>query len=402
MDPDTLTAWCQSLAKAYSIGVRLYREAKLLAYCSVYPLHPDPAGPYLPRILDCGAEVGIITTPAYQFYGFLTAEPGLRVIFGPTRALRGDGRELDGLMALLAVPPEEWTGYAQALRGAPMISVHRMAWLLCSLTTALQGRPFPVEQVWLDTRAEDVQQSVHADHARQRVEEADDSDARQMVQQSYAWEQLITSYIEGGRPDVLRELFSAPPRVEAGRMAQDGLRQVRNMGICTAAIASRAAIRGGLAPQDAFLASDLYIQKLELMTDPAAIERLAQEMMIDYAQQVERLRGPGAGPDRFFRLCAQYISQNIFTTIRAERMARDLGYTRAYLCTRFKQEAGISLTRYVQQEKVAEAKRLLRFTDQELGEIAALLGFSSQSHFQTVFKQITGETPMAYRRSSPV
>lgn len=52
--------------------------------------------------------------------------------------------------------------------------------------------------------------------------------------------------------------------------------------------------------------------------------------------------------------------------------------------------------------KVAEARRLLRFTDQELGEIAALLGFSSQSHFQTVFKQITGETPMAYRRSSPV
>lgn len=185
-------------------------------------------------------------------------------------------------------------------------------------------------------------------------------------------------------------------------MAQDGLRQMRNMGICTAALSSRAAIRGGLDPQDAFLTSDLYIQKLELMTDPAAIERLIQEMMIDYARRVERLRRPEAGQDRFFRLCAQYVSRNIFTTIRAEQMAKELGYTRAYLCTRFKQEAGVSLTRYVQQEKVVEARRLLRFTDQELGEIAALLGFSSQSHFQTVFKQITGETPMACRRSSHV
>lgn len=402
MDLETLTTWCHSLAKAYSTGIRLYRGGEPLYFYSVYPLHPDPAGPYIPKILECEAEAGIITTPAYQFYGFLAVEPGLWVILGPTRALRGDGRELDELLALLAVPAEEREGYTQALRSAPVISAHRMAWLLSSLVTALRGQPFPVEQVWLDIRPEDSQQSVHASHARQRLESTDDADAHQLVRQSYAWEQLVTSYIEDGRPETLRELFSAPPRVAAGRMAQDSLRQVRNMGICTAALASRAAIRGGLDPQDAFLASDLYIQKLELMTDPAAIERLIQEMMIAYAQRVERLRGPQAGQDRFFRLCAQYVSQNIFTTIRAEQMARELGYTRAYLCTRFKQETGISLTRYVQQEKVAEAKHLLRFTDQELGDIAALLGFSSQSHFQTVFKQITGETPMAYRRSGQV
>ena len=402
MELDTLTSWCRSLAKTCSIGVRLYQDTRQLYYYSVYPLNPDPARPYIPKMLECDVEAGIITTPAYQFYGFLTVEQDLRVILGPTRALRSDGRELDELLALLAVPADEREGYAQALRSAPVISAHRMAWLLSSLATALRGRIFPVEQVWLDIQTEDAQQAVHASHARQRLEDADNTDARQMVRQSYAWEQLVTSYIEDGKPDILRELFSAPPRVEAGRMAQDGLRQVRNMGICTAALASRAAIRGGLDPQDAFLASDLYIQKLELMTDPAAIERLIQEMMISYAQRVERLRGPEAGQDRFFRLCAQYVSQNIFTSIRAERMAKELGYTRAYLCTRFKQEAGVSLTRYVQREKVAEAKRLLRFTGQELGEIAALLGFSSQSHFQTVFKQITGETPMAYRRNNQV
>lgn len=86
MDLDTFAALCRSLAKAYSASVRLYRGAEPLAYCSVYPLDPDPAGPYISRMLDCGAEVGIITTPAYQFYGFLTVEPELRVILGHTRA----------------------------------------------------------------------------------------------------------------------------------------------------------------------------------------------------------------------------------------------------------------------------------------------------------------------------
>ena len=222
MDLDTLTAWCHSLAKAYSTGVRLYRGTEALYYYSVYPLYPDPAGPYLPKILGRRAEVGIITTPAYQFYGFLTVEPDLRVILGPTRALRGEGRELDELLALLAVPADEREGYVQALRGAPVISAHRMAWLLSSLVTVLRGRPFPAEQVWLDVQPEDSRQSVHTDHTRQRLERADDADAIQLVRQSYAWEQLVTSYIEDGKPETLRELFSAPPRVAAGRMAQDG------------------------------------------------------------------------------------------------------------------------------------------------------------------------------------
>lgn len=178
MDLDTLTFWCHSLSKTYSTGARLYRDAEPLDYYSVYPLHPDPVGPYIQKILECDAEVGIITTPAYQFYGFLTVEPELRVILGPTRALRGDGRELDELLALLPVPAQEREGYAQALRSAPVISAHRMAWLLSSLVMALRGRPFPVERVWLDIQAADNQHAVHASHARQRMEEADDNDAR--------------------------------------------------------------------------------------------------------------------------------------------------------------------------------------------------------------------------------
>ncbi|MGM9587766.1 MAG: helix-turn-helix transcriptional regulator [Candidatus Limivicinus sp.] len=124
--------------------------------------------------------------------------------------------------------------------------------------------------------------------------------------------------------------------------------------------------------------------------------------MLDFAGQVAKLHRPVGGESRFYRMCARYVSENLFSSIRAEQMADALGYTRAYLCTRFKQEAGISLSRYIQQEKIAEAKRLLQFTDQELGEIAALLDYSSQSHFQTVFRKVTGETPMAYRRRTKV
>ena len=398
MKKETCIVMCHSLAKAYSTGVRLYDGETSVYYYSVCHIHPDPVLPYISQILNAEEEVGIITTPLYQYYGFLTLQPGLRIIIGPTRILQDDSRAMELLLAKMGIRQGERENYLRLLRSAPNISADRFAWLLASLVTALQGKAFPVENVWLQIRPESSQTAVRAGYTRQRLDTADDVDMQQTIQQNYAWEQLLLSYVESGQPELFRELFSAPPNITAGRIAHDGLRQMKNMGICTATGVSRAAIRGGLNPEQAFCMSDSYIQKLELMRDVSAIERLMQEMMLDFAEQVEKLHHPVGGESRFYRMCAQYVSKNIFTSIRAEQMASTLGYTRAYLCTRFKQEAGISLTRYIQQEKMEEAKRLLQFTDQDLGEVAAMMGFSSQSHFQTVFKKITGETPMAYRK----
>lgn len=402
MELDTCIAMCRGLAKAYSAGVRLCDGMETVFYYSTNHMHPDPLGSSLQKILESGAEVGILTTELHQFYGFLTVEQDLRMVIGPTRILQEDRRNLELLLAALDIRPEDRENYLRLLRSAPMINADRFAWLLASLTTALRGEVFPVEQVWIQIRPESSQPSVRAGYARQKLDTADDTDLRHSVHQSYAWEQLVLSYVENGQPELLRELFSAPPNITAGRIAHDGLRQIKNMGICTATGVSRAAIRGGLDPQQSFQLSDLYIQKLELMGDVFTVERLIQEMMLDFAEQVEKLRRPTGREIRFYQMCARYVSEHLFTPIRAEQMAAELGYTRAYLCTRFKEEAGLPLTRYIQQEKTTEARRLLQFTDQDLGRIAAMLGFSSQSHFQTVFRKVTGETPMAYRRRTRI
>lgn len=402
MDMETCIEMCRGLAKAYSTAVRLYEGEISLFYYSVSHIRPDPLGPHLRQILDCEAKAGIITTALYQLYGFLTLPGGQRMILGPTRMLQEDSKNTELLLAMLDIRREERENYLRLLRSAPIISGDRFAWLLASLMTALHGKVFSVEKVWFQIRPESSQRAIQSEYAQQQLDAGNDEDTRQTVAQSYAWEQLVISYVENGQTELLRELFSAPPKIQAGRIAHDGLRQIKNMGICTATGISRAAIRGGLDPQLVFGMSDLYIQKLELMRDVSTVERLIQEMILDFSEQVEKLHHPTGGEIRFYRMCARYVSDNLFTAIRAEEMAQALGYTRAYLCTRFKQEAGISLIQYIQKEKTAEAKRLLQFTDQDLGQIAALLNFSSQSHFQTVFRKITGETPMAYRRRTKI
>ena len=174
-----------------------------------------------------------------------------------------------------------------------------------------------MENVWFQIRPESSRGAIQSGYTRQQLDDSDDEDVRQTVAQSYAWEQLVLSYVENGQPQMLRELFSAPPNIQAGRIAHDGLRQMKNMGICTATGLARAAIRGGIDPQEAFSMSDLYIQRLELLRDVFSVERLIQDMMLDFAERVEKLLRPEGGGSQFYRRCAQFVSENLFATIRA-------------------------------------------------------------------------------------
>lgn len=92
------------------------------------------------------------------------------------------------------------------------------------------------------------------------------------------------------------------------------------------------------------------------------------------------------------------MDENLYAPLRVEEVAAALGDSRSYLSTRFRQQTGMTLTRYILQEKVFEAQWLLQFSEESLLDIANTFGFSSQSHFQNVFKSVTGETPMAFRR----
>jgi len=53
--------------------------------------------------------------------------------------------------------------------------------------------------------------------------------------------------------------------------------------------------------------------------------------------------------------------------------------------------------RYVMQQRVEHAKRLLRDTSRSLAAVALDAGFYDQAHFTRTFKRFTGETPGQHR-----
>ncbi len=75
-----------------------------------------------------------------------------------------------------------------------------------------------------------------------------------------------------------------------------------------------------------------------------------------------------------------------------------------YLSILFKKEVGISLSEYIQRERIEEAKKLLTFTTYSLSDICASLNFTDQSYFTKIFKNSltkrlvnTGNLILSYR-----
>lgn len=78
--------------------------------------------------------------------------------------------------------------------------------------------------------------------------------------------------------------------------------------------------------------------------------------------------------------------------------AKQLNITTSHLNDCVKVSSGKSVTYWLQNTMIIEAQRLLYYTEREVKEIAFALGFQDHAYFSRLFKKITKETPLEFRR----
>ena len=80
-------------------------------------------------------------------------------------------------------------------------------------------------------------------------------------------------------------------------------------------------------------------------------------------------------------------------------ITEQIGMSRASLYNKLKAIGGLGVNDYIIACKIDRACELLINTDDTIGEVSDSLGFSNQRYFSTVFKQVKGSTPSAYRKA---
>ena len=105
--------------------------------------------------------------------------------------------------------------------------------------------------------------------------------------------------------------------------------------------------------------------------------------------------------DRFYadlvNVIIRYFSRHVNERITLDDVCSKVNYSRSFICKTFKEQTGETLFAYFNRMKIDEAKRLLAETELTVTNIAGRLGFSEVKYFCSLFKKLTGTTPVVYR-----
>jgi len=93
----------------------------------------------------------------------------------------------------------------------------------------------------------------------------------------------------------------------------------------------------------------------------------------------------------------QWLSAHLSEKLDTARIVSHIGYSRTHVFSLFHKHTGLTPADYLQRMRVKRAQQLLGSTDMSAREVAAECGFSSPSVFNTVFRRLTGTTPLSWR-----
>lgn len=255
------------------------------------------------------------------------------------------------------------------------------------------------ECLMVNSKEQSASAALHAEFSHQTYVNRE-HDARH---NPYDHEMREMYAIESGNVTLLRNIWTEVFTGAYGITSKSPIRNGRNLAIIVVALATRAAIRGGVLPEIAMSLGDIYMQRIDELSNIMEVGNLTQAAEMELTELVaaakKRISEDCVQEENPVILqCKDYVYKHLHSKLTVQEIAGHLGIHPNYLSGIFKKNTGVSLYRYILDEKISLVINLLTYSDYTFGEIASTLGFSSQSHLGSLFKRSTGMTLMEYRK----
>lgn len=387
---------CETMGNLSGIPVRIYDGTEEVFFYSMVKLPKDPMLIYKNEILAIEEPISYFATKNLNYYGIFNIE-NKKIIIGPTRLIPNSQQELYDIAFLADITPEDMPAFLAGMKAIVGLPLERLLQMLCLLHYLITGDKIELSQMIIH---ESSQEHMQRDMLSQQMDSLSDKIIfHQDADNTQLTENMLMDIVSTGDLIALNEWLRKPTTVQLGLYAADPIRQSKNILISTATLASRNAIRGGMEYTEAIRLANDYIYKAELLQSADEIINLQVHVIKTFTEKVNTLKY-GQTENKLVLAVANYIQQNLSSSIKVEDIAESLYMSRPYLSKKFKKETGISVSDFIHIQKIEEAKRLLKYTDKSLLSISIYLSYSSQSHFTNMFKKITGQLPKTYREEA--
>lgn len=349
------------------------------------------------------AAVPVLHSTAYLEQGLLipvgSADESCGwIVAGPAVSAIWPEELLTGLLQDLKVPQRQRPAWLAYYRGLPVIDRHRLMSTGRLAYEWLTGQPLAPAEL-IDTSVPPAEESGPKPAVLASLRLSGSREAG-VYHHSPDSEQLFLKHIKNGNKKELFRTFASLSHQGVGILSRRSpLRHQKNIAIVVITLATRAAMEGGVFPEEAYTLSDLHIQHIEELGEVAKVEHALLTALGDFADKVKS--GLEQRVSRPIAVCQRYIFDHLYEELSLPALAEVSGISSVHLSRLFRRETGSSLTEYIQRQRVEEAKQLITLSACSLSDISARLQFHDQSYFTKVFKKFAGMTPKQYQDRMP-
>ncbi|TVY01339.1 response regulator [Cohnella terricola] len=126
--------------------------------------------------------------------------------------------------------------------------------------------------------------------------------------------------------------------------------------------------------------------------------RSAQGLLLSLNDYIRHLRSAHVDQKDMAR-ALEYIQANYDKELSMTMVSNHVSLNYSYFSEAFKDYAGLSFVQYLKKLRIEKAKELLETTDLKVLEIGDRVGFENTKHFNRVFRESVGVSPLEYRQN---
>lgn len=174
------------------------------------------------------------------------------------------------------------------------------------------------------------------------------------------------------------------------------IRQQKDYIISLNTLCRLSAEEAGLSDLQIHTISHSMHKKIDSSRSREELESIVKELAVSYCDAVaENARNTNSYVIKKVR---KYLIENINSNFSLEQLADMVNVNPSYLSRLFKKECNITISQFVRNQKIREAKWMLENSSLPIVEISESLGFEYNSYFSNIFMKETGLSPSEYRR----